>query len=56
MSMGEKILAGPRLFEAACRMMRAGIRLQHPDADEARVTELLRERLALQRRMENRIL
>lgn len=48
----EKLLAGPRLFDQACRIMRDGIRHQFPDADEARVTEILFERLALIRKLE----
>ena len=50
----EKLLAGPRLFEQACRIMIDGIRHQFPDADENRVLEILRERLALSRRLESR--
>ena len=37
------------LHELACEMARLGIRHQHPDADEAEVERLLRERLALAR-------
>jgi hypothetical protein len=48
----EKLLAGPRLFDYACRIMRDGIRAHHPEADDAEVTRLLRERLALQRRLD----
>jgi hypothetical protein len=49
----EKLLDGPRLFELACRVVKDGIRAQFPDADEARVEEILRERLALRERLEN---
>ena len=45
MSPEDKLLEGPRLFERACRVMRDGIRHQHPDLDDAGVTALLRERL-----------
>jgi len=48
----EKFRAGPRLFERACRIMKEGIRHQHPEADERWVEQILRERLALQRRIE----
>jgi hypothetical protein len=48
----EKLLAGPRLFDYACRIVRDGIRAQHPGADAAEVTRILHERLALQRRLE----
>jgi hypothetical protein len=40
------------LFEAACRITLAGIRNQFPDASEHQCLEILRERLALQRRFE----
>ena len=49
----EKFLDGPRLFDFACRVTKDGIRHQHPDADEARIDELLRERVKLLRRMED---
>jgi hypothetical protein len=48
----EKLLAGPRLFELVCRIMADGIRGQYPDADEATVQAILRERLELSRRLE----
>jgi hypothetical protein len=48
----EKLLAGLRLFEFACRVSADGIRQQHPDADEQQVQEMLAERLALGRRLE----
>ncbi len=54
MSPEEKLLAGPRLFDQACRIMRDGIRHQFPDADSARVEEILMERLSLVRRLESR--
>ncbi len=41
----DKLLEGPRLFERACRVMRDGIRHQHPDLDDAGVQALLRARL-----------
>lgn len=47
MSPEDKLLEGPRLFERACRLMRDGIRHQHPDLDDAGVQALLRERLDL---------
>jgi len=51
MSLEEKFLAGPELFAMACQVTRAGIRHQHPDADEDQVHKILRERLALGRRL-----
>jgi len=50
---GEKVYAGARLFEEVCRRMVAGIRHQFPDADEQRVQDILRQRLAIARRLEN---
>ncbi len=52
MSVAEKILAVPELFDMACRISRDGIRAQYPDADDRRVEELLRQRLAIARRLE----
>jgi len=48
----EKVLAGQQLFEAACRITLAGIRNQNPGASEEQCRELLRQRLVLQRRLE----
>ncbi len=48
----EKFLAGPRLFDYACRVARDGIRQQHPAASDERVTELLRQRIAIARHLE----
>jgi len=45
MTPSDKVLEGPRLFERACRVMRDGIRHQHPELDEAGILALLRERL-----------
>lgn len=52
MSLEEKFLAGAQLFDYACRITMDGIRSQHPDADERRVRDILRERLELARRLE----
>lgn len=54
MSPEDKLLAGPRLFERSCRIMLDGIRSEYPEADEDRVQEILRERLALLRRLRGR--
>ena len=48
-----KAFVGIELFDLACTFAKAGIRAQHPDADEKRVLEILRGRLALGRRLEN---
>lgn len=54
MSPEDKLFSGARLFDFACRITADGIRSQYPDADEARVQEILRDRVALARRLENR--
>jgi len=53
MSPEEKFFGGARLFDRSCRIMADGIRSQFPEADEHRVQEILRERLALARQMED---
>lgn len=52
MSPAEKLLAGGQLFDMACQITMAGIRHQHPDADENRVRQILVERIALRQRLE----
>jgi len=48
----QRFRAGPELFDLACELTKAGIRMDHPDADEARVLELFRGRLVLAERLE----
>ncbi len=48
----EKLLAGPQLFDFACRIAMDGIRKQFPDANEERVRQILAERVELGRRLE----
>lgn len=48
----DKLLAGPRLFERACRLMASGVRDEFPDADDAEVDRIVRQRLELARRLE----
>ena len=48
----QKFLAGAELFEYACRLTCDGIRHQNPGIDEEHVQRILRERLALGRRLE----
>jgi hypothetical protein len=50
----DKLLAGPRLFARACRIIMDGIRWQFPDASEDEVQRILRERLDIARRLETR--
>lgn len=43
--MEEKLLDGPRLFRLSCEAIKAGLRLDHPDADEKEIHQLLIERV-----------
>jgi len=52
MSAEEKLLAGARLFELTTKIMADGIRNEFPEADDSRVQEILLQRLALARRLE----
>ncbi len=52
MSAEEKLTAGPRLFESACRITLAGIRNQFPSLTEAETRNLLRQRLEWRRRLD----
>ncbi len=45
-------MEGPRLFEAVCERMKAGIRVQVPDADENEVQEMLLQRIRRLRNIE----
>ena len=44
-SMEEKMLDGPRLFRMSCQAIKAGLRLDHPDATETELHRLLIERV-----------
>jgi len=48
----EKVRLSLQLFDRTCRIMADGIRDEFPDANEHRLQEILRERLALARRLE----
>lgn len=41
----EKLLDGPRLFRLSCEAIKAGLRLDHPEADETEIHRLLIERV-----------
>jgi hypothetical protein len=51
MSPKEKLILGERLFRWACAIPLEGIRFQNPRATEAECERLLRERIALGKRM-----
>jgi hypothetical protein len=53
MPAAEKILAGQRLFETACKITLAGIRNQFPDYTEEECHETLRQRLVARRKRQN---
>lgn len=48
-----KLVLGLELLDRVKELLRAGIRLQHPNVDEATLHRMLRERLELSRQMEN---
>jgi hypothetical protein len=50
----QKLLAGAELFDYACEIAKAGIRAQHPEADDEMLLKLLRERIALGEKLERR--
>jgi hypothetical protein len=52
MKPSDKFLAGARLFDFACRITMSGIRDQNPGVNDEQVLEILRQRLALARRLE----
>jgi hypothetical protein len=47
----QKLLAGAELFESACQVTCDGIRHQNPGIEETEVQRILRDRLALARRL-----
>ena len=47
-----KLVLGLELYDRARALMTAGIRAQHPEADEQTVRRLVRERLEAARRLE----
>jgi hypothetical protein len=53
MSFEEKFLAGPQLFDYACRIARDGIRMQHPEFSADEVENELNRRLEIERRLED---
>lgn len=49
---GRKLLAGMELYDLARSFMLAGIRMQHPEANEQEVRRLFRQRLEIARKSE----
>ena len=50
--LASKFLAGEELFHYAASITMAGIRMQHPEADEPQVLKILKQRLELVDRMD----
>jgi hypothetical protein len=46
MTMNERFLEGLRLWSLAKETVRAGVRLQHPQASESEVEQMTRQRMA----------
>lgn len=53
MTPGERLIAGPRLFDDVCAMVKAGIRGQFPEFSEEQVEQEFLRRLSIARRLEN---
>jgi hypothetical protein len=51
-SVEEKLAGGIQLFEEVCGRMRDGIRMQFPHADSSEVEQILKQRLARLRKVE----
>jgi hypothetical protein len=47
-----RFFQGLHLFDTVCERMKAGIRHQHPDADEKRVDDILRAQLGRLRKID----
>jgi hypothetical protein len=54
MDPGEKLMAGPRMFDYECRVAAMGVRHLHPELTESQVQEVLRRRIEAQRQVEER--
>ena len=51
-SFAQKFMAGAELFDYACSITLSGIRMQHPNFNEAQVKAELHRRLAIGRHLE----
>lgn len=52
MSPGERLLAGPALFDVGLMMMRAGLRNRYPHADPLEIERMVMDRLRRARQLE----
>ena len=50
-SIGERIAAGPRMFDENCRIMKDEIRTEFPDSSDSQVEEEFRKRLAEEKKV-----
>lgn len=48
----DKLFSGIELFDRVVPRMRAGVKMQHPEADDAEVERVLRKRMAILRRLD----
>jgi len=55
MTFGQRLLAGPAMFDLGVAMMRAGIRLQSPEADDQTIERMVLDRLRNARRFETKV-
>ena len=53
MSVGQKLLAGPELFDMGLIMMRAGIHMRYPEYNEKQVNNEIFRRLEIARRIDD---
>ena len=53
LSVGQKLLAGPELFDMGLMMMRSGIRMRYPEYNEKQVNNEIFRRLEIVRRIDD---
>ncbi len=53
LSVGQKLLAGPELFDMGLMMMRSGIRMRYPEYNEKQVNNEICRRLEIARRIDD---
>jgi hypothetical protein len=55
MTFGQRLLAGPELFDLGLTFMRAGIRMHNPGIDDNGVEQIVVQRLRAARQSEERV-
>ena len=53
LSVGQRLLAGPELFDMGLMMMRSGIRMRYPEYNEKQVNNEIFRRLEIARRIDD---